>query len=120
AVLAEIDPHIRSINLAPEPVIVRVLEEDHETTFDAIVEFVDGRRQCREIKAEPDEVLDTRSHIQKEVQLASARRLDGSYVRMYGTQMIESPQRFWNGVRILRVVNAAKTYPLEEYRESIT
>ncbi len=119
AVLAEIDPRIRTINLAPEPVIVRVLENDHQTTFDAIIEFVDGRRECREIKTDPDEEPDTRSQIQKEAQAVAVRRMDAEYVRMYGTQMIQNPQRFWNGVRILRFVNAAKTYPLEEYRESI-
>lgn len=119
AVLVEIDPRICTINLAPEPVSVRVLENDHQTTFDAIIEFVDGHRECREIKTDPDEDLDTRSQIQKEAQAAAARRMDAQYVRMYGTQMIRNPQRFWNGVRILRFVNAAKTYPLEEYRESI-
>ena len=119
AVLAEIDPSVRSIDLAPEPVIVRVLEDNHQTTFDAIIEFVDGRRECREIKTDPDEVPDTRTQIQKEAQAIAVRRLDAHYVRMYGTQMLQRPQRFWNGVRILRCVNAAKSYPLEEYRETI-
>lgn len=119
AVLAEIDPRIRTIDLAPEPVIVRVLEDDHQTTFDAIIEFVDGRRECREVKTDPDEEPDTRTQIQKEAQAVAVRRLDANYVRMCGTKMIKNPQRFWNGVRILRFVNAARTYPLEEYRESI-
>lgn len=119
AVLAEIDPRILTIDLAPEPVVVRVLENDHQTTFDAIIEFVDGHRECREIKTDPDEDLDTRSQIQREAQAVAARKMDAQYMRMYGTQMIQNPQRFWNGVRILRFVNAAKTYPLEQYRESI-
>lgn len=97
AVLAEIDPRIRTIDLAPEPVIVRVLENDHQTTFDATIEFVDGRRECREIKTDPDEEPDTRTQIQKEAQAVAVRRLDAHYVRMYGTQMIQNPQRFWNG-----------------------
>lgn len=119
AVLVEIDPRIRSIDLAPEPVIVRVLEDDCQTTFDAIIEFVDGRRECREIKTDLDQDTDTRSQLQKEAQTAAVRRLDACYVRMYGTQMIQNPQRFWNGVRILRFVNAAKSYPLDEYRDSV-
>ena len=119
AVLTEIDPRVRTIDLAPEPVIVRVLENDHQTTFDAIIEFVDGHRECREIKTDPDEDIDTRSQIQKEAQAVAVRRMDAQFVRMYGTQMIRNPHRFWNGVRILRLVNAAKTYPLDEYRESI-
>ncbi len=76
--LLEFDAEVRSFDLTPEPVPSFDAQEPRSTELDAIVEYRNGRREWREIKAKVDENSEAfRSQFQ--AQAAAAQQLGGSY-----------------------------------------
>lgn len=113
----EFAPDVRTFELTPPEVIVHIGEEDRKTRFDAIVDFVDGRRECREVKvAEDDDPDDLRAVLQREAQVRASERLGGVYVRVSGNELAKHRDRFWNSVRMLRCIHAAEGYAIQTYR----
>jgi hypothetical protein len=112
--LIEFDPEIKSFDLTPPPVIVKVGDDDIKTQFDACINFVDGRRECRELKFDRHSECE-RDKRQEEAQRIAASAMGAKYVREYGRELADTfPNRFWNGVRLLRFIRAAETHSLAD------
>ena len=113
----EFDPEVRTLDLAPPEVVVRVGHDDRKTRFDAIVEFVDGRRECREVKfTESVDPADVRSALQHEAQLRACERFNGTYVRVYGDVLAKQRYRWLNSARMLRCIHASEGYATQRHR----
>lgn len=115
----EFGPDVRSFDLAPPEVIVRVGDDDTKTRFDAIVDLVNGRRECHEVKVtENEESEDVRAVLQREAQIRACERFGGSYVRVYGDVLARQRHRWLNSARMLRCIYAAEGYATQQYRNA--
>lgn len=82
----EFADNVDSFDLAPPAIVLEVNGENRSTSFDAIVNFVDGRKECRELKRSHDqpetdeEAL--RFAMQRESQIVAAKKMQAEYQRI--------------------------------------
>lgn len=115
----EFDPNVRTFDLSPPEIIVRVGRDDTKTRFDALVELVYGGRECREVKiSEREDSEDRRSLLQQEAQLRASEHIGAKYVRVYGEVLASQRHRWTNSARMLRFIHAAEGYATAQYRNA--
>lgn len=117
-ILLEFAPDVQTVEVQPQEVQVPVGNQLHQVCFDALVDFVDGHRECRDLTAAIDE-LDGAALLQREVRLCAARRLGASWVRIPIEELQKQKHAFWNGVRMLRTMTAAQGYSQTQFRNTI-
>jgi hypothetical protein len=119
----EFDPLVKSFELAPEPVIVRIDDEDRKTTFDAVVRFRDGHSECREIKSEPApaEPIEpaVRELLQRQAQEQAAKQFGATYCRIHLTDLVPFQTRILNTQRMMRFLTAARRRSLDALRNEV-
>jgi len=111
----EFDPDVRDFDLAPAPIDVARDELSHRIQFDAIVRRLDGTVESRRLTAS-DEPADP---LQQELERVAAQRHNAHPVRLAVSLFATPTMRMQNSLRMLRFLQAALTYPLEPYRNSV-
>ena len=117
-VLLEFDPDVLRFEAQPDEIGVPVVDQLHQVTFDALVDFIDGHRECRDLRAAFDEI-DGAALLQREIKTGAARRLGASWVRISIEDLQKRRHAFWNGIRMLRCMTAAQGYAQEQFRDSL-
>jgi len=107
--LAESDPDIKDIDYNPSSELVRIGDDNHATTLDAIVRFGDGSIEWREIKRS-DAIRngDIRSLQQWEAQVEAASRAGVRYTRYTEREIYACPQRIANWIRVIAWLSAVR------------
>ena len=107
--LVEADPGISDVDYSPPSEIVRVGDDDHATTLDAVVTFKDGSIEWREIKwSDETENGDIRSLHQWEAQVEAASRSGARYVRYSEKEIYACPQLIANWTRVVAWLAAVR------------
>lgn len=117
-VLLEFAPQVRTFDLHPTEEQVLVGDQLQPVSFDAVVDFMDGHRECRDLVATNDE-LDGAALFQRELRLNAARRLGATHVHVRIEDLQKQTHAFWNGVRMLRTMTAAQGYAQTQFRNAI-
>jgi len=117
-VLLEFAPDVESFDLHPKEEKVRVHDQPQTVCFDALVDFVDGHRECRDLVAD-DEERDGAALLQREIRVSAARRVGASWVRIPIEKLKTQEHAFWNGVRMLRAMTAAHGYAQTQFRNAM-
>ncbi len=107
--LAESDPTIKDIDYAPNPEIALVGDDYVGTTLDAVVTYIDGLIEWREIK--PSDAVkngDTRTRSQWEAQSETASRAGVRYVRFTEIEIFACPQLIENWTRVNAWLSAVR------------
>ena len=97
-------------DLDPPPVIVKVGDDDHKTTFDAKVVFKNGKTEYREVKY-ADEVADAtavRTQHQLEAQAKWLESQNASYCVITEEVLLPERQRIMNWRRIISAMARAR------------
>lgn len=116
--LVEADLDIRDVDYSPASEIVRVGDDDHATTLDAVVTFRNGAIEWREIKwSDETKGCDTRTLHQWEAQVEAASRSGARYVRYSEKEIYACPQLIANWTRVVAWLAAVRGRSL--YSESL-
>jgi hypothetical protein len=116
--LVEGDEEIASYQLEPEPIIVLIDNQPTRTQFDALCVMRNGSPQLREI-SDNDQKLDSRKLLQREAQIAAARRIGYEYVRMTSETLEEHEVLIDNWRRALRALSQCRHLVLQPLREEV-
>ena len=117
--LAESDPHIAQIDYSPAPEVIRVGDEDHATKLDAVVTFVGGRIEWREIKHSDASATDVRAQHQWEAQAEAALQKGAHYKRYTEHEIYSCPQWIANWSRVVAWLAAVRGRSLHIERTQI-
>lgn len=117
--LVEADPDISDVDYSPPSEIVRVGDDDHATTLDAVVTFKNGSIEWREIKWSDETNGDIRSLHQWEAQVEAASRTGARYVRYSEKEIYACPQLIANWTRIVAWLAAVRGRSLYSERMEV-